>query len=198
MKHGWGGIEPSEPCFSRVHPWLFRAGAILFNAARAERTMPTVKDFTCTLKPEDDWDGFYAWKNFGGLTVDEAYQKFCQVPENYQEDFMFMGDAAFAFYFPVIDRYVREKEPKIEMEGVEYPFDGETHILASCIGNHIGTKCPAVRALYAQIVSLCHFVLHAVNDVASDERRTWSLVEIKAAWGELLQTTLSALPDARK
>jgi hypothetical protein len=152
--------------------------------------VPTVEDFTCTPKPEDDWDGFCAWKNFGGLTVDEAYQKFCQAPEHYQEDFMFMGDAAFTFYFPVIDRYIKEKEPEYQMDGKEYQFDGETHILAHCIGMHVSENRPSVRPLYDQLVKLCHFVLLGLENATNDQRRSWSPKEIKDVWAELLEKTL--------
>jgi hypothetical protein len=151
--------------------------------------VPTVEDFTWTPKPEDDLEGFWAWRNFGGLIVDEAYQKFCQFPESYQEDFMFMGDAAFTFYFPVVDRYIREKEPEYQ-DGKEYPFDGETHILAHCIGMHVSEKRPSVRPLYDQIVELCHFVLQSLENVTDDQRRSWSPEEIKRVWTELLDKTL--------
>lgn len=52
-----------------------------------------------------DLDAQSAWQTFGGLGLAEAYAKFLQVPESYQEDFMFMGSRAFAYYFPVVDRY---------------------------------------------------------------------------------------------
>lgn len=40
--------------------------------------------------------------------MEEAYSRFIEVPESYQEHFMWMGSAAFAYYFPVIDQYLRE------------------------------------------------------------------------------------------
>jgi hypothetical protein len=149
-------------------------------------TVPTVKDFTCTPKPEDDLDGFCAWQNFGGLTVDEAYQKFCDKSETYQEDFMFMGDAAFVFYFPVVDRYIREKEP-------DYEFDCETHILGHCIGAHVSEKHSSVRPLYDQIVKLCYFVLQGLKNVTPDAKRGYSPQEIKGVWTELVEKTLSLM-----
>lgn len=42
------------------------------------------------------------------MSVDEAYKKFIGHPLSYQEDFTLMGGQAFAFYFPVIDQYLRE------------------------------------------------------------------------------------------
>jgi len=53
---------------------------------------PTVEDFVCKPIPEQDLDGFHAWKQFGGLNLQKAYEKFCEHPLCCQEDFMFMGD----------------------------------------------------------------------------------------------------------
>lgn len=150
--------------------------------------IPTVEDFTCTPKPEDDLDGFRAWRNFGGLTVDEAYQKFCEESQMYQEDFMWMGDRAFVFYFPVIDQYIREEEPIFE-------FDEVTHILGHCIGMHVSEDHVLVRSLYDQIVKLCHFVLQGVKNLRSDEDRDWSPREIETVWKSLLESTLCLMRE---
>ncbi|MEM7232007.1 MAG: hypothetical protein AAF517_07535, partial [Planctomycetota bacterium] len=70
----------------------------------SQAPLPTQADF-------DPWDGDldagHAWKEFGGLSVDEALAKFLENPGYHQESFMFMGGVAFAFYFPVVDRYLR-------------------------------------------------------------------------------------------
>lgn len=55
---------------------------------------------------EGDLDALVAWENFGGLTLKEAYQRFQENPFVYQEDFMWMGGKAFAYYFPVLERYL--------------------------------------------------------------------------------------------
>ena len=159
-------------------------------------TLPRVEDFTCTPNPKDDLDGYYAWQNFGGLTVAEAYTKFCESPHIYQEDFMFMGDAAFVFYFPVIDQYLREVEPTYKDDPLyendkQYPFDGETHILAHGIAEHISEKSPSVRPLYDQIIDLSHFILHGLENTPDDPDRAWSLGEIKTVWTDLLEKTVS-------
>ena len=67
-----------------------------------------------TLPSESDFDPFggcldaqHAWRQFGGLALEDAYAKFIEGPIFYQEDFMFMGGRAFAFYFPVLDRYLQ-------------------------------------------------------------------------------------------
>jgi hypothetical protein len=66
------------------------------------RLLPTERDF-------DPWHGNLdaqcAWRHFGGLTLDQAHARFRENPLGYQEDFMFMGPVAFAFYFPVIEDY---------------------------------------------------------------------------------------------
>ena len=76
-----------------------------FNLSRPSEPLPTGVDF-------DPWDGCLdaqcALKNFGGMSLDQAYELFMSCPEIHQEDFMFMGWVAFAYYLPVIDRYLRE------------------------------------------------------------------------------------------
>jgi hypothetical protein len=57
--------------------------------------LPTETDFD---PYQGDLDAQCAWKNFGGLTLGEAFVKFEESPETYQEDFMFMGGKAFARY----------------------------------------------------------------------------------------------------
>jgi hypothetical protein len=93
-------------------------------------SIPTIEDFVSTEDPEQDRDGYRAWKNLGGLSVEAAYAKLRDDPEVYQEDFMWMGDRAFVYYFAVLEKYLRTDEPKRE-------FDGATHILAHCIGMHV-------------------------------------------------------------
>jgi hypothetical protein len=153
---------------------------------RPTEWLPKVEDFVCVDPPEDDLDGFRAWQIFGGLTVDEAYQKFCECPEIYQEDFMFMADAAFAFYFPVVDRYIREKEPG-------YSFDEETHMLGYCIELHVGEDCPHTLPLLDRIVKLCCFVLQGLKNVTDDGQRMYPLKETEERWEELLQKTQSLM-----
>ena len=77
------------------------------------------------LPSEGDFDPYHgcldaqcAWRNFGGLDLDSAYRKFCENPSYYQEDFMFMGPAAFTFYFPVVDRYLREIRSDYQTEEI--------------------------------------------------------------------------------
>lgn len=78
------------------------------------------------LPAEKDFDPYQgcldaqcAWKNFGGLSVEEAYSRFCENPLCYQEDFMFMGWKAFVYYFPVIEKFLNEIEPEDETDDCE-------------------------------------------------------------------------------
>jgi hypothetical protein len=78
---------------------------VSFRLQRPDGPLPSQEDFG--FGP----DQTYAWKNFGNLTLSEAWERFIEFPRTYQEDFMFMGSAAFAYYFPVIDKYLREVRP---------------------------------------------------------------------------------------
>jgi len=167
--------------------------------------LPTFEDFIDDLGnpprgPTLDED--MAWNNFGGLTTEEAFKRFVGNPEFYQEDFMFMGGSAFAFYFPVIDRYIREVESKNE-------FADETWIIAHCIITHIPDSSakysdkiftplsddPAsVTKTYERIIDLCRFVIEGVKniDASNEMMRTWPSDKVEEAWTELLEKTLSA------
>jgi hypothetical protein len=79
---------------------------------KSQENLPTKKDFD----PWGDLDAQWAWKNFGGLTIDSAYNKFCTYPETYQEDFMFMGPTAFSFYFSIIEKYMSTVQPEDEFD----------------------------------------------------------------------------------
>ena len=83
------------------------------------------------LPSERDFDPFggcldaqCAWKHFGGLNLDEAYSLFCENPLHYQEDFMFMGHKAFVYYFPVIDRFIRngDDDQEASIIGLDIAF----------------------------------------------------------------------------
>lgn len=65
--------------------------------------LPTKTDF---LEHHGCLDAQHAWTEFGGLSIAAAYAKFCDNPLRYQEDFMFMGGRAFAYYFPVVERFL--------------------------------------------------------------------------------------------
>jgi len=93
--------------------------------ARPPAPLPSERDFD---PHAGDLDAQCAWKNFGGLSIKQAYKLFITRPEVYQEDFMFMGIRAFTYYFPVIDYYLRVTERDPEDFG-----DCEASILGSCV-----------------------------------------------------------------
>src|SRR4051812_20887734 len=66
---------------------------------------------------------------FNGMTLDEAYAYFCQAPQGREEDFMWMPEGGFRYYYPVIDRYLRSLEPITD----EWEMFRPAWILAHCI-----------------------------------------------------------------
>jgi hypothetical protein len=99
-------------------------------------------------------DAQCAWKNFGGLSVDSAYRKFLELPEVYQEDFMFMGWVAFEFYFPVIEKYLLQVEPMDESD------DCESWILGCGIENQISANEKRISKAFRECLkNLCLMVI---------------------------------------
>lgn len=80
-------------------------------------SLPGERDFD---PDQGDLDAQVAWEHFGGLSLADAYRKFQEDPELYAEDFMYMGGAAFAYYFPVLERYLLVTPVWREEEGVEW------------------------------------------------------------------------------
>ena len=112
-----------------------------------------------------DLDAREAWKNFGGLGVPEAYEKFLSAPEIHQEDFMFMGARAFAYYFPVIDRYLRTVT-----FGPRDLGDCEAAILGTAVAAQFEWKGAIISAdLRAEIESLRSFVVENFTRYATVE-----------------------------
>jgi hypothetical protein len=141
-------------------------------------SLPTQKDFGptgCCL------DANHAWEMFGGLTVEEACLKFLQHPQFYQEDFMFMGGVAFAYYFPVIERYIYgvQIDPKLDDEAEA------VRILAHCIIaqlelenlEFVKTVLDNMRRLVAQVRGN----LKRYGAAEEDQQR------VDSAWAELEQ-----------
>ncbi len=127
----------------------------------------------------DPMDAETAWRNFGGLTLDEAYAKFCENPQYYQEDFMFMGGIAFAYYFPIVDKYIRNA-PEIDPNG----GDHEAWILAKGIRSQFsGDSLPHVQHLRDRVIALSRFVhdnLYRFGDDDVERKR------VADAWSELV------------
>lgn len=125
-----------------------------------------------------DLDAQSAWRTFGGLSLADAYAKFLNVPESYQEDFMFMGSRAFAYYFPVVDLYLRTVSLAPDDLG-----DCEAAILGSDISYQLNPKhAPFSAELLEEIESLHTFViqnLHRYTAAPEDRQnilRKWTQV----------------------
>lgn len=119
-------------------------------------------------------DAQRAWRNFGGLTLEEAYAKFCEAPERLQEDFMFMGCRAFHFYFPVIDEHLRTATSTGEWH------DCQVKILAECIALQFDWRGATISLELRDCISqLCAFVwthLDRYTELPEDQK------EIDLAW----------------
>jgi hypothetical protein len=146
---------------------------------RPPAPLPKAGDF-------DPWEGSldagHAWKNFGGLSLAQAHQRFLENPLARQEDFMFMGPKAFAYYFPVIDRYLRE------VLGKEPDDDCSAAILGSATAARLSdTAHPAIQSIAREVAELAAHVIGNLTRYAPDERlqkrilREWRKVEEAAA-----------------
>lgn len=71
----------------------------------ATTPLPSKRDFDAR---DNNLDALCAWSDFGNLTRNQAYEKFLEMPDRYQEHFMFMGWVAFVFYYPIVERYLVE------------------------------------------------------------------------------------------
>lgn len=135
--------------------------------------LPTREDF-------DAWDGCldaqHAWKRFGGLTLDQANAKFREAPDIYQEDFMFMGGRAFAFYFPVIESYLRESPAYVEDD------DREAWILAKVIDNQFEVSLSDVLPLASRVLDLAHFVKANIDRFDPEPNPEY---DVAVAWQEM-------------
>jgi hypothetical protein len=124
----------------------------------AEGPLPTEVDF-------DPWggnlDAQVAWKNFGGLTVDEAFAKFRTNASKYDEDFMFMGGKAFAYYFPVLERHLTSTF------GDEMG-DHDAWRIAVCLSFQFEGGSPDVLRFKGRVLELSSFVLKHIHRSSDD------------------------------
>jgi hypothetical protein len=144
-----------------------------YNWRPLSTALPTREDFDPF---GGDLDAAGAWKEFGGLSLDLAYEHFRSNPLAYQEDFMFMGPAAFLFYFPVIERHLLTF--KIETE-----YEHQALILARAILMQLRNRPRQSDSNLAERVkALTDHVLTHFNhfDVDLDEQN-----RIAEAWHEL-------------
>ena len=120
-----------------------------------------------------DLDAQTASQNFRGLTRPQAYEKFIDHPEYYSEDFMFMGGAAFAYYYPVIERYLLE---------FGFPENQQAWFLAHCIKQQFDADANSIQHLRPRILALLAHVQSHLPFYGEDEQEQSN---IGMAWGEL-------------
>ena len=97
---------------------------------------------------------------------------------------MFMGGKAFAFYYPVIDQFLRKTlELPVDERG-----DRQSWILPKCIrGQFDGTNRRYVAGLKPSVLKLCDFILQHIEYFVDD----WDdLSEIETNWRELQEHVL--------
>ena len=124
--------------------------------------MPTERDFD---PAGGHLDAQCAWRNFGGLSISQALALFRTNPIQYQEDFMFMGSRAFAFYFPVIDTFLRE------FHLTEHEDDSQAAILGSCVAAQFDWPTAShLKPIYHSIRNLADFVCSHPADLATDPK----------------------------
>lgn len=140
--------------------------------SRPAAPLPGLKDFD----PYDgDLDALYAWKNLGGLTLPQAWEVFADHPIHHEEGFMFMGPVAFAYYFPILDRHLREAQPT----------DADDDCLAWIIGYgvkmQLETEHRFGESLLQEIAELAAFVKGFATQLGLEDRerinRVWDEVE---------------------
>lgn len=146
--------------------------------------LPTKRDF---LDYHGCLDAQSAWNNFGGLSVDAAYAKFCENPLRYQEDFMFMGRIAFIYYFPVLERFVRDGIDT----GEEEAWD-EFWIIAEGILTQLdsGKSWFKSAGCLEKIHSLSDFVLISTcSNTAKKPSMGSHLAKIESSWRKVHRLT---------
>ena len=157
-------------------------------------SIPTERDF---LEDHGCLDARCAWENFGGLSLDEAFKKFCENPLSYGEDFMFMGEFAFAYYFPVLDRYVREAIRDFDEERLEdlmYVRDAIWFHFAECF-EEVATERIRKRdladggCLRKQVIDLCEHVIQEAPRLCLGSRPSSGITEggVLLVWRGLLR-----------
>ncbi|WP_298862448.1 hypothetical protein [uncultured Gimesia sp.] len=148
--------------------------------------LPGERDFD----PYDgDLDAQSAWRNFGGLTLAEAYRKFLEHPGAYSEDFMWMGGKAFVYYFPVLERYLLVTPVWSEENGSEWC---QILGLGSPIQCQFTEDClPEVRELVPRVMALITHVRDAIDVYVSSGHPYYSNPEIhqhvSEEWDQLEQ-----------
>ena len=143
--------------------------------------MPTQADFD----PWGDLDAQWAWRNFGGLTLDQAHARFQENPLRYQEDFMFMGPRAFAYYFSVIEQYLRNV-PEDEND-----HDHQAWILAHAIKNQFDPAyVSSIKQLAPVVIELAEFIQAEIHRFGAEPFEQERVAQAWAAMAEHVQALM--------
>lgn len=134
-------------------------------------------------------DELNAWENFGGLTLSAAHARFRENPNFYLEDFMWMGNHAFAYYFPIISRFVIDS---LNSSKNEPPYELGT--VASCISMQLSEKTNTLSSeLIDELRKLAEIVILKVGRCdAFDSQHLTPRQAFVLEWQHLLD----ALPSA--
>ena len=98
---------------------------------------------------------------------------------------MFMGGRAFAYYFPVIEDYLRTA-PDVDVDD-----DHEAWILAHCIATQFdGDNLAHVRHLTARVIDLADFVRANIRRFGADDNERQRVAN---AWAELVHQVVTVL-----
>ena len=137
--------------------------------------LPTEEDFGPWL---GHLDVQVAWKRFGGLTIDEATALFRENPVVFQESFMYMGGKAFAYYFPVIENYLKS------VPDADHDWDHESWIIAHDIRAQFERdSLTHVQDLTPRVIELALFFQKNLRRFGATEKER---EKVAKAWTDLL------------
>lgn len=138
------------------------------------KSIPTEADF---LMNDGGLISQEAWKNFGGLSLDAAYERFCDRPYLYSQDFEFMGERAFAYHYDVLDRYIREaietldEERLMVLSTIHRIMDVHlVHQSGDLCGECTREGAADAMSLPGRVVSLCDYVMPAIAERSLSSR----------------------------
>jgi hypothetical protein len=143
---------------------------------RPKAPLPDPHDFGA----DEKWalDARSAWDHFGKLTLSQAWELFSKNPLHYQEDFMFMGPVAFAYYFPVLDRHLREARPTDEYD------DCEAWIIGCSVEDQLESGHHFGKGFFQEVADLAAYMKGFVERFGLEDganvTRVWEKVEAAA------------------
>ena len=125
-----------------------------------------------------DLDVAYAWKTFGGKSLDEAYDLIRENALSRQEDLSWMDSPAFVYYFPAAASYLMSLEASGDSDGVSS--------IAGLLEAKLQDDKDAIASLRDLIVSLCDHVVANFSKYDADEN---IYGDLKARYEEIKNRT---------